>query len=137
MSEKKKKEQHWEYKIPSTLKVVVQDEKTKEEKEMEVPALIHGTLKLKVLLGSERMEKFREVQFKIDEKGEYIKRPGIEMLPKLVGLAEELIVSVDAVHAESGAEYKTMEDLSYDEDGLKILTHVGGLLLNGIKTGKK
>lgn len=128
----------WEYKLPESLKESEPDpDHPGEERLIDKPCPIEGVVKLKILMGSERMKMYKDMHFKVNPSGELVKKASIEMTPDLIKIAEDAILSVDAKQRGGGAEYKSMEDLSFDEDGLKILMHLGSVVINGIKLGKK
>jgi len=116
----------WEYKLPE--KIIDVD-----GTEMECP--FEGTVVLKILPGSERFKLGKSVAFKVTQSGEMALDTGTDVVEKMIKIAEENIVSIN-LKSKEGHEFKTLEELRYDESAFSVLLHLGGVAIKGIRLGK-
>lgn len=141
----------WTLKIPEKLKEPREEPKlTPEGKQIldedgdpvvnttfvDVDAPIEGSVVIKLLSAKDRALLSRDVRYRVNGDGELVKKSNEEIAAAFLEAAENAIVSVSLKRKEDGYEYKDVEDLSFDDDGTKILSYVGLKIVQGVKLGK-
>jgi len=103
----------------------------------EHPPTFEGTVKVKLPSFDERFQYLDESQFNVDDDGDVktSKMDQLKSVRKLVSLSVPHYVEVNLKHKESGKEYKTFDDLTYDSKCDRILTDIAVQMVSGFKAG--
>lgn len=100
-------------------------------------ALFEGSLVLKMPTFDQKYELFELAGMKVSEKGE-MQMDTVEkmrMMRMLVKHTQPYYETVSIKKKDGGEEFKSFEDLQYDQDAHAILIEVGTAILNGFKLG--
>jgi len=128
----------WVYKLPEKLKETEMKivDGVEQSVESTVDNPFSGSVTLKLMSASERLRAYKNVQFRVNDVGELVKRDSMEMAPEILDLAEAAIKEMAVKRIEDGYEFTNAAELSVDEIGFKLLVHIGHKILNGVKLGK-
>lgn len=109
----------------------IEDDKT-------IPCPFGGQVLVKVPMHLERMKLIQELSYKTNAAGEVEtnNENAIESTKKALAIVEKYVSIVDLFVKETNEPIKTIEELGYYEDGVKVMMQISGLVMGGIKLSK-
>jgi len=108
-----------------------------EGKQVEVPNPLKGHLIVKLPTYKERIELIKSIKYKLDGDGKIAYNE--ETLISSADLLDKASAFIDKVEVvnDLGFKFTSVDDLSCDPDGIKLLTQISNLLMKGIKLSPK
>ena len=104
---------------------------------VKVQPTYEGQIELFVPSFDQRFQYIEEAGFEVKENGEVdagVKN--IKSIRKIVGLSEKHYKSVFLKNIETGEEFKSFSDISFNPDLANVMIEVAAALLNGLKVSK-
>lgn len=98
-----------------------------------------GSIKVRIPTYPERLRLIKEMNFKFNEQGKLDAQADlIELSLRFSEIAEKYTENVDLYRMIKGQklEYKSLEELGYDSEGVPLITEVGKMVINGIQLGE-
>lgn len=101
-----------------------------------VPPRFDGMVKVRIPSNAERIKFMKSTALIANQDGQVIETKGIDQTIAFAEFAKSHIEKVELKRLEDGYEFKTLEELDFDVDGLEVLTDIGVKLSQGIRLGK-
>lgn len=95
-----------------------------------------GSVEMSIPSFSERMKILKEINYKSESGQVDASSDNLDKFSKSVEKVKELVGSVNIKIKSSGEEIKTLDDLSYYNEGTAVLVELTGLMQSGISLGK-
>lgn len=104
----------------------------------EVESPFEGYIELKILPFLERFKKAKDLSLSVTKEGEVELNKDAdveEQMKRLVELVKKHSTDVK-IKRKSGFEFKSIDELGYDEDGTTLILQAGQVILRGPKLGE-
>lgn len=99
----------------------------------EIKGSLEGFVSLEMPKYLERIEIMKSLSFETKD-GEVESAKRVEPAIKLYAMLEKHVREVSLKHGE--LEIKSLDDLGYYQDGVKVINELGAVLIGGVRLGK-